>query len=356
MGTDYASPITPVTPGTIWSYPSVIESKIENNMQKDDLSEDNHTKLKDKKEKRLKKKLKWRKCTEIVNFSLPPRDNGTQDWTEEMINDYEIFNNGLGLVSESLPEKSLCKSTESGFSRLTQLVTIESIVENTLVINGTRRTKKRKILKAYHQVKTKYCQNVTNGGLQKELFMKSRVYKIFQRRGLTRGSGAIVNNSDKLSSKERKRVALSKFQERLESSEPLISNTSYSKSSKNASYERKHAITSQRNAANDLDIELVNLLMELQNRDIRPEDYDVLLRLDETVAPKTVDNATVKSFNTIIVSEEMLKNQQCTICMEVYEIGQTCKKLPCEHVFHDNCISQWLLNCGKNCPLDGLEV
>lgn len=109
------------------------------------------------------------------------------------------------------------------------------------------------------------------------------------------------------------------------------------------------------NADGAFENDLVNILINMQNRDLTPEDYDLLLRLDERVAPKTLNENILESFKTDIVTENEL-NTECAICMEAYQIGQERKHLPCGHIFHKNCIDTWLKNSSLNCPLDGLSV
>lgn len=43
-------------------------------------------------------------------------------------------------------------------------------------------------------------------------------------------------------------------------------------------------------------------------------------------------------------------NESCIICFETYKPDDQCKKLPCEHLFHTDCISKWLSMHG-NCPI-----
>ena len=109
------------------------------------------------------------------------------------------------------------------------------------------------------------------------------------------------------------------------------------------------------NADNAFENDLVNVLINLQNRDLTPEDYELLLRLDDRVAPKTVTQDILDGFEADIVTETEAE-MVCAICMETYQVGQERKHLPCGHVFHKNCIETWLKNSSLNCPLDGLSV
>ena len=109
------------------------------------------------------------------------------------------------------------------------------------------------------------------------------------------------------------------------------------------------------NADNAFENDLVNVLINLQNRDLTPEDYELLLRLDERVAPKTVNQNILDTFRVDTVCEGEAGGE-CAVCMEAYQVGQERKHLPCGHAFHKNCIETWLKNSSLNCPLDGLSV
>nr|GMD12718.1 E3 ubiquitin-protein ligase RING1-like [Ipomoea batatas]GMD31331.1 E3 ubiquitin-protein ligase RING1-like [Ipomoea batatas]GME06853.1 E3 ubiquitin-protein ligase RING1-like [Ipomoea batatas] len=45
----------------------------------------------------------------------------------------------------------------------------------------------------------------------------------------------------------------------------------------------------------------------------------------------------------------------CTVCMEGFELGVGGKKLPCDHIFHQNCLTKWL-SLHKSCPLCRFKV
>ena len=97
-------------------------------------------------------------------------------------------------------------------------------------------------------------------------------------------------------------------------------------------------------------------IIDLQHRDLTPEDYELLLLLDESVAPKTVSENLLQSLAVVTVEAAEAVGELCSICMEVYLASQTVKKLPCTHFFHEQCIDMWLSNSSLNCPLDGLAV
>jgi len=45
----------------------------------------------------------------------------------------------------------------------------------------------------------------------------------------------------------------------------------------------------------------------------------------------------------------------CAICLAEMLPGETCRRLPCLHSFHQECVDRWLSRKDK-CPLDNLEV
>lgn len=46
------------------------------------------------------------------------------------------------------------------------------------------------------------------------------------------------------------------------------------------------------------------------------------------------------------------ENENCAICLEEYEHGEAIRVLPrCKHMFHKDCIEQWLRLRSMNCPV-----
>jgi len=167
---------------------------------------------------------------------------------------------------------------------------------------------------------------------------------------------------------------------------------------------------------------LEELLHELQFREVTPEDYQLLLQLDESVKPKTVDEGAVAALESFVVVapaevEEAMKAAEeaekecnepaaaeevgeeakgcedeeqeskgheshmaaraaaptaasdadlprreveagttCCICMEEMVTGVVARQLPCAHLFHAECIDQWLTGSSVRCPMCGFDV
>ena len=86
--------------------------------------------------------------------------------------------------------------------------------------------------------------------------------------------------------------------------------------------------------------------------------YEQLLKLEEQVGSvnKGLSKARIDSLpNTRYKKRIFPENYQCIICMESFVENEDVKKLPCEHIFHKECIAQWLTN-EKTCPFCKNEV
>eukprot|EP01103_Thecamoeba_quadrilineata_P009458 TRINITY_DN19220_c0_g1_i1.p1 TRINITY_DN19220_c0_g1~~TRINITY_DN19220_c0_g1_i1.p1 ORF type:complete len:167 (+),score=32.56 TRINITY_DN19220_c0_g1_i1:546-1046(+) len=103
-------------------------------------------------------------------------------------------------------------------------------------------------------------------------------------------------------------------------------------------------------------------LLDLMSRDLTPEDYELLLLLDDTVKKKTLASKTNNISNrarlvSVQEAEKLAEEEAlCTICLCNYEPSQYLVPLPCGHNFHKDCIVTWLSSSSVNCPVDGLPV
>ena len=86
--------------------------------------------------------------------------------------------------------------------------------------------------------------------------------------------------------------------------------------------------------------------------------YEQLLQLEDNVGSvnkgltsEQIDNLPNKRFK----KEKNREFFQCIICMEEFQEKEKVKVLPCAHIFHINCIKQWLLK-QKTCPFCKSEI
>lgn len=86
--------------------------------------------------------------------------------------------------------------------------------------------------------------------------------------------------------------------------------------------------------------------------------YEQLLQLEDNVGSVSKglsSNQIDKLPNIKYRKEKNSENYQCIICMEEFEEKEKVKLLPCGHIFHNNCIKQWLLK-QKTCPFCKSEI
>ena len=86
----------------------------------------------------------------------------------------------------------------------------------------------------------------------------------------------------------------------------------------------------------------------LQDRELTPEDYEILLRLDESVAKKDVLSAEQAE---ALIEHTMEEDDSCCVCMCDLESGESAVMLACGHYFHPPCIKDWLVKGKDTCPM-----
>jgi len=127
-------------------------------------------------------------------------------------------------------------------------------------------------------------------------------------------------------------------------------------------------------AAMGVDARTYSMLMDLQHRDITPEDYETLQGLDAATTPKTVPRATLQKIAPCWSIAERggpcktvdccdgatcvtpAQDERCCICLELFRGGESVRRLPCRHMFHTRCIDEGLVCHSHICPEDGLSV
>ena len=89
----------------------------------------------------------------------------------------------------------------------------------------------------------------------------------------------------------------------------------------------------------------------MQNREFSPEDYEMLLLLDKQIAPKCLTLAQVRALPCKVLEEvESMKENPCMVCLCEFEVHERVRTLGCGHVFHDECVTQWLTGSSTVCP------
>ncbi|XP_077966256.1 E3 ubiquitin-protein ligase Zswim2-like isoform X1 [Styela clava] len=109
----------------------------------------------------------------------------------------------------------------------------------------------------------------------------------------------------------------------------------------------------------DRELAIIN---DLSTREITDNDYDLLLQLDSSsgdTAPVDLCGLPEHVINTLPMmkvrpgAKLLVPGKQCRICLRSYEVGEYVRKLPeCKHIFHRECIDDWLSEDHRRCPID----
>ncbi|RDX92190.1 putative E3 ubiquitin-protein ligase RHC1A, partial [Mucuna pruriens] len=66
--------------------------------------------------------------------------------------------------------------------------------------------------------------------------------------------------------------------------------------------------------------------------------------------------SSIDAIPTIEITYEHLNNySKCPVCMERFEVGCEARKMPCDHIYHSDCIVQWLVR-HNSCPVCRVEL
>lgn len=73
---------------------------------------------------------------------------------------------------------------------------------------------------------------------------------------------------------------------------------------------------------------------------------------DENDDNSETDVLTEEEFNNLqVITIDNSNDCECSICIDNFKEGQEVIKLPCNHLFHKNCIKSHLINYNDKCPL-----
>ncbi|XP_063770553.1 E3 ubiquitin-protein ligase RNF126 [Pseudophryne corroboree] len=68
-----------------------------------------------------------------------------------------------------------------------------------------------------------------------------------------------------------------------------------------------------------------------------------LLNQFENTGPPPADNEKIQALPTVQITEEHVgSGLECPVCKEDYTVGENVRQLPCNHLFHNDCIIPWL--------------
>ncbi|XP_050088109.1 E3 ubiquitin-protein ligase RNF126 isoform X2 [Anopheles aquasalis] len=75
-----------------------------------------------------------------------------------------------------------------------------------------------------------------------------------------------------------------------------------------------------------------------------------LLNQMDNTGPPPLEKERIAEIPTVAISEKQVEMKlQCSVCFEDFQVGESVRKLPCLHVYHEPCIIPWLELHGT-CP------
>ncbi|CAD8051424.1 unnamed protein product [Paramecium sonneborni] len=98
---------------------------------------------------------------------------------------------------------------------------------------------------------------------------------------------------------------------------------------------------------------------EYQDQEIDPDamTYEQLLELEEQIGnvPKGLTKQQIKQLPKRILNQDNIPEDKCSVCLFEFKEEEKVRELPCKHIYHSNCIKNWLQN-NKQCPLCKTEI
>lgn len=72
--------------------------------------------------------------------------------------------------------------------------------------------------------------------------------------------------------------------------------------------------------------------------------------------PPPAPRAAIDAMPTIKISRRHLRSDsQCPVCQEKFELGSEAREMPCNHIYHSDCIVPWLVE-HNSCPVCRVEL
>jgi hypothetical protein len=99
----------------------------------------------------------------------------------------------------------------------------------------------------------------------------------------------------------------------------------------------------------------LHLYLAMLDRDFTENDYELLSTLDDVTEKHGASVDQIKSleeekFGDLNDTAAPPPAYRCAICLDTFTIKDTVKCLPCSHLYHGNCIDEWLSR-KPNCPI-----
>lgn len=80
------------------------------------------------------------------------------------------------------------------------------------------------------------------------------------------------------------------------------------------------------------------------------------LTMNDRQGPPPAPRSSIEAMPTVKISQRHLNtDSHCPVCKDKFELGCEAKQMPCEHMYHSDCIVPWLVQ-HNSCPVCRLEL
>ncbi|RDX92189.1 putative E3 ubiquitin-protein ligase RHC1A, partial [Mucuna pruriens] len=77
---------------------------------------------------------------------------------------------------------------------------------------------------------------------------------------------------------------------------------------------------------------------------------------NDRLGPPPASRSSIDAMPTIkITNEHLHSDSHCPVCKERFELGSEARKMPCNHIYHSDCIVPWLVQ-HNSCPVCRVEL
>lgn len=77
---------------------------------------------------------------------------------------------------------------------------------------------------------------------------------------------------------------------------------------------------------------------------------------NERLGPPPASRSSIDAMPTIkITNQHLQSDSHCAVCKERFELSSEARKMPCDHIYHSDCIVPWLVQ-HNSCPLCRVEL
>lgn len=80
------------------------------------------------------------------------------------------------------------------------------------------------------------------------------------------------------------------------------------------------------------------------------------LNVNDRLGPAPASRSSIDAMPTIKIAQAHLRSDShCPVCQERFELGSKAREMPCNHIYHSDCIVPWLVQ-HNSCPVCRIEL